>query len=73
MNNVYVVWNDDTFGNFDIFLAKSTDGGETFSTPENISNNEGFSEFPQFAVNGNNVYVLWIDGTNKQVSWEIFI
>jgi hypothetical protein len=26
-----------------IFFAKSTDGGETFSTPVNISKNDGFS------------------------------
>ena len=38
-----VVCNDNTFGNFDIFLSKSTDGGQTFSTPQNISNNLGFS------------------------------
>ena len=30
-NNVYVVWEDDTPGNFDIFFAVSTDNGQTFS------------------------------------------
>ena len=63
-NNVYIVWNDATFGNFDIFSSKSTDGGETFSTPENISNNPGNSALPAIAVNGNNVYVIWIDDTD---------
>ena len=37
-NNVYVVWREDpSGGNFDIFFAFSTDNGQTFSTPDNIS------------------------------------
>ena len=72
-NNVYVAWQDSTFGNFEILIAKSTDGGQTFSTPENISNNEGFSGSPEIAVNGNNVYVVWQDGTPTPGSREIFI
>ena len=67
------MWQDNTFGNFDIFIAKSTDGGETFSTPENISNNDGVSTFPRIAVNENNVYVVWQDGTDTPGSREIFI
>ena len=75
---LFVVWLDTTLGNStsgnpDIFIAKSTDGGETFSTPENISNNEGFSGFAQIAVNGNNLYVVWHDGTDTPGSREIFI
>ena len=66
---LFVVWLDTTLGNStsgnpDIFIAKSTDGGETFSTPENISNNNGFSLLPQIAVNGDNVYVVWNDDTD---------
>jgi hypothetical protein len=62
-NNVYVVWQDDTPGNFDIFFAVSTDNGQTFSTPENLSNNAGDSNSPQIVSEGNNVYVVWTDGT----------
>ena len=38
-NNVYVVWEDSTLagGNDDIFFAFSTDNGQTFSTPDNLS------------------------------------
>jgi len=48
-NNVYVVWQDDTPDNDDIFFAVSTDGGLTFSTPENLSENTGGSFDPQIS------------------------
>ena len=75
-NNVYVVWqenNPDSFDdnkangaynnyrNYDIYIKKSIDGGLTFSKEMNLSNNPGFSEHPQIAISGNNVYVAWID------------
>jgi hypothetical protein len=72
-NNVYVAWYDNTPGNFDIFMSKSTDGGITFGPPDNISNNEGFSGFPQIAVSGANVYVVWHDGTSTSGPREIFM
>jgi hypothetical protein len=72
-NNVYVVWEENISGNFEIFMSKSTDGGETFSPPENISNNEGSSVFPQIAVSGDNVYVVWHDGTNTSGTREILM
>ncbi|MDE1765212.1 MAG: PEFG-CTERM sorting domain-containing protein [Thaumarchaeota archaeon] len=62
-NNVYLVWTNAVTGkNYDIFFAKSTDGGQTFSQPLNISNSPGASGWPQVAVDGN-VYVSWVDNT----------
>ncbi|MBA2267130.1 MAG: exo-alpha-sialidase [Nitrosopumilus sp.] len=67
-NNVYVVWQDNMFGlnrqNYDILLKTSTDGGQTFGDVINLSNNSGFSEHPQIAVNGSNVYIIWADNTS---------
>ena len=31
--NVFVTWGDNKTGNMEIYMSKSTDGGETFSTP----------------------------------------
>ena len=62
-SNVYVVWHDNTPGNFDIFFAFSTDNGLTFSTPDNLSENSGTSAAPQITSEGNNVYVVWNDDT----------
>ena len=42
-NNVYVVWHDDTPGNFEILYKKSTEGGVNFGATVNLSNNAGGS------------------------------
>ena len=63
-NNVYVVWTDNSPGNFDIFFIKSTDGGNTFSKPMNLSNDPGLSYLPRVATDGkNSVYVVWTDNS----------
>ena len=60
-NDVHVVWNDaPTFGNFDVFYKRSTDGGASFTEPtKNLSNSAENSVFPDITVSGNNVYVVW--------------
>ena len=71
-NNVYIAWQEnppspiassDNEVNYDIFIKKSTDGGITFGKEINLSHNPGFSEHPQIAASGNNVYVAWIDNS----------
>jgi S1-C subfamily serine protease len=63
-NNVYVVWTDNSTGNFDIFFIKSTDGGNTFSKPVNLSNDPGVSYFPRIALDRNNgIYIVWTDNS----------
>jgi len=70
-NNVYVVWTEDVLPgpsfSTNIFFAFSTDNGQTFSTPDNLSQNTGDSEDPQISSEGNNVYVVWIDTTDGNV------
>jgi hypothetical protein len=71
--NVYIVWQEnppsgfssqrDGLINYEIFIKKSVDGGQTFGDEINLSNNPGFSEHPQIAASGNNVYVAWIDNS----------
>jgi hypothetical protein len=71
--NVYIVWQEnppsgfssqrDGLINYEIFISKSVDGGQTFGDEINLSNNPGFSEHPQIAASGNNVYVAWIDNS----------
>ncbi|HKG87028.1 MAG TPA: sialidase family protein [Nitrososphaeraceae archaeon] len=59
--NNNIQYNNDNYRNYDIYIKKSTDGGSTFSKEINLSKNPGFSEHPQIAISGNNVYVAWID------------
>lgn len=60
-SSVYVIWNNATSGNSDIFFAKSTDGGSTFGSTVNLSNNSALSTNQKIAVSGSNVYVVWQD------------
>ncbi len=64
-NFVYVVWQDETAANdSDIYLAVSSDSGDSFGAPSNISAGASFSGIAQdakIAVNGTNVYIVWTD------------
>jgi hypothetical protein len=71
-NNVYMLWEESVppgHRNYDIFIKSSNDNGTTFGEPINLSKNSGFSEHPQIAAYGNNVYAIWADDTsgNKEV------
>ena len=58
-SNAYVVWQDNTLGNNEIFFRTSQGLGTI-----NVSNNTGISSNPQIATSGNNnVYVTWSDNT----------
>ena len=64
-NNVYVVWQDPSNGpDFDIFFTVSSDNGQTFDQPTDLSNNDLDSEAQEMIVSGNNVYVVWTDYSN---------
>jgi hypothetical protein len=55
-----VVWVSNAPGNQDIFFSRSTDGGGTFSTPRNLSNDAPTSGSPQIAVDASgNISVVW--------------
>ena len=71
-NNVYVVWQDDSGGNYDVYFAYSSDNGKTFESIRNLSKNNGTSELPQVTAQGNNVYVVWQDdsGGNYDVYFK---
>ena len=60
-NDIFVVWDDDSPGNADIFFTKSTDGGETFSKPVNLSNNIRGSFDPALTISKNHIFVAWDD------------
>lgn len=69
-NKIYVVWMDDSEGVYDIFFTKSDDGGITFGKPVNLSHTKQDSGYPQFAISGNDVYVVWtetVSGENYDI------
>jgi N,N-dimethylformamidase beta subunit-like, C-terminal len=61
-NNVYVVWTNNAQEKYGkIFFARSTDNGDNFEEIKNIDNETGTSGYPQIAVSGSNVYLVWHD------------
>lgn len=66
-NNVYVVWHDDSSGNFETLYTRSTDGGASFDPTVNLSNNSGACIDPPcrpvITALGNYVYTAWADDT----------
>jgi hypothetical protein len=64
-NDVFVVWSDNELGNEEIFLARSSDRGETFSQPVNISRTETPSRRPRIAAFGHGYYIVWEEGEGR--------
>jgi hypothetical protein len=70
-SNVYVSWWDNrTTGNNEIFFARSTDNGQTFSEVVNLSNSPGASADNQITAQLDNVHVVWWD--NRTGNWEVY-
>lgn len=69
-SKIYVVWWDNTPGNYEIFFKKSTDGGATWQAAQRLTNTAGDSQFPRMAINGSNIYVVWSDNTSG--SFDVF-
>lgn len=69
---IYAVWRDtipeveengrvNYYGNAEVILTKSLDGGRTFEKPVNLSNSPNGSYEPEMAVNGDKVHVTWME------------
>ena len=57
LSNAYVVWEDTPL----LAITKYFSEQAKAWAPINTSTNTGFSQNPQIAVSGNNVYVTWSD------------
>jgi hypothetical protein len=64
-NNVYMAWPNNDTGHWNVFFAKSTDGGKTLKIMMISAPNKGntIDQNTEIAASGNNVYVTW--WTNK--------
>jgi hypothetical protein len=64
-NNLYVAWPNNDTGHWNVFFAKSADGGKTLKTMMISAPNKGntMDLNTQISASGNNVYVTW--WTNK--------
>jgi hypothetical protein len=64
-NNVYTVWPNNDTGHWNVFFAKSTDGGNTFKIMIISAPDKGniVDQNSEISASGSNVYVSW--WTNK--------
>jgi hypothetical protein len=70
--NTYVVWQDNIYGNQDIFLTKSNINGTSIDKSVNVSHNTGISECPSITVSRNEIHMVWEDDTtgNHEVLYK---
>jgi len=72
-DTVHVVWRDNQVGgNFEIFYKRSVDGGLTWGTDTQISNNVYFSTNPSLSISGSVVIVVWDDERDGNTNKEIY-
>jgi len=70
-NNIHVVWDDLTPGNYEIYYKRSTDGGSTWGGSQRITWNSGSSGITAIAIDSNNnLHMVWDDSTPS--NWEIY-
>ncbi len=62
-SGVYVVWEENTSGNYEIYLRKSTNGGAVWQASVRLTTNSGSSNSPAVAAMGSTVYLAWSDTT----------
>jgi hypothetical protein len=64
-NDLYMAWPNNDTGHWNVFFAKSTDGGKTLKTMMISAPNKGttIDQNTEIAASGSNVYVTW--WTNK--------
>jgi hypothetical protein len=66
-NNLYILWENLNSGNYTVLLRKSTDNGATFGPMEKVVDTTTYAQDLQVAAAGDNVYILWKDGSTKSI------
>ena len=58
---VHVVWHDTRDGNYEIYYKRSTDGGLSWETDTQLTDDDGYSYSSSIAASETNVHVVWND------------
>ena len=66
-NGLYAVWDSQNgFVYSDVYFEISTDNGNTFSDPINLSKNTDRNSYlPNIAASGNNIYAVWTVASDR--------
>lgn len=70
--NIYVAWEDERSGNYDIFFSRSTNGGSSWSTPYNLTTVLSKQERPVIYAAGSYIHVVYQDERNGWSNTEIY-
>jgi hypothetical protein len=68
-NNIFVTWEDARLGNKQIFMARSTDHGITFSDNVQVSNSNEFTDSKNsniFVDDYDNIFLVWLEDYNSR-------
>ena len=68
---VQVVWMDQDNNIWDIYYINSSNNGEDWTWEYKITDGASSSEYPDIALSGNNLYVVWSD--NSEEEYEIYL
>ena len=60
-SNVYVAWQDDCTGAWQIYFKRSANNGVSWGTKKKLTNSYGTPGYQAIAASGSNVYVAWQD------------
>ena len=58
-NEIFIIWYDDTLGKNGVYFTQSSDFGETFSPPVNLSPNREKTGYAQVVRNDQDIFVMW--------------
>jgi len=65
-DNVYVTWQDDRDGNFEIYFKISHDRGATWADDARLTTGSATSKLPSLDVDADgNIYLMWSEYTSK--------
>jgi hypothetical protein len=66
--NIYLVWSDQAT----VFLSRSTDGGDTFSTQDIDQDNRGTNFNPALCAQGDKVFAVFASLNDTGEYWSVF-
>jgi len=72
LTTLHVVWEDNRYGNFEIFYKRSADGGLSWEQDIRLTSTTGISEHASVAIADSTVHVTWTDARdgNKEIYYR---